>query len=191
MLRRTIQILVLMLISGSASAGNIKAFFGSDAARFSYATEAFGQQFGRLEMEFGGIITDYDDQQRQDDFLTYLGLLVRGESLDFPLIAAIGGRVYYGEASTYDIGGVALGGDLLLLPESWGGFGIGAFLYHAPDVVSFRDAESLTEYGVFVSFQITPQASVVLGYQNIEADIENVGTAEFDDGGYFGFDIRF
>lgn len=192
MLIRIIQIVVLALVSSTASAEAIKAYLGSEAARFSYATEAFGQQFGRLETEFGVLITDHPEVARQDDYLAHLGLQVRGESLDFPLIVSVGGRVYYGEASTYDVSGIGIGGDLLLLPESWGGFGLGGFFYYAPGVVSFQDAEKIREWGLFASFQITPQASIVAGMQNVEAELDNnLGTVEIEDGGFFGIDIRF
>ena len=189
---RIIQIVILALFSSTASADAIKAYLGDEVARFSYATDSFGQQFGRLETEFGVMFTDRDEAVRDDDFLTHLGLQVRGESLDFPLIVSVGGRAYYGEAAEYDVSAIGIGGDLLLLPESWGGFGLGAFFYHAPKVVTFQDAENFTEWGLFASFQITPQASVVAGVQNIEAEIENgVGDVEFEDGGFFGIDIRF
>lgn len=191
MLKRVFHISLLALVSNTASAEAIKAYLGSEVARFSYATEAFGQQFGRLETEFGFLYTDRDEPVRDDDFLAHLGLQVRGESLDFPLIVSIGGRLYYGEASRYDISGLAIGGDMLLLPESWGGFGLGAFFYHAPSVVAFQDAEKFTEWGVFASFQVTPQASIKAGIQNIEVDIDGGGTAEIDDSGFFGVEIRF
>lgn len=191
MLIRIIQISILALISNSASAEAIKAYLGSDVARFTYATEAFGQQFGRLETEFGFLYTDRNGGVREDDFLAHLGLQVRGESLDAPLIASIGGRIYYGEASRFDISGIGLGGDVLLLPESWGGFGLGGFLYYAPNVVSFQDADSITEWGVFGSFQVTPQASILAGVMNIEADIDGGGTAEITDEAFVGVEIRF
>lgn len=191
MLNRIIQIAILALVSNAAGAEAIKATLGSDVARFSYATEAFGQQFGRLETEFGFLYTDHDEAVREDDFLAHLGLQVRGESLDFPVIVSVGGRLYYGEASRYDVSGVALGGDMLLLPESWGGFGLGGFFYYAPSVVSFQDAEKIREWGVYASFQITPQASVMAGFQNIEVEIDGAGTAEIEDSGFFGVEIRF
>ncbi len=189
---RIIQILTLALVTSTACADAIKAYLGDEVARFSYASESVGQQFGRLETEFGILFTDRDELIRDDDYLLHLGFQVRGESLDIPLIATIGSRLYYGEASTYDVAGIAIGGELLLLPESWGGFGLGAFLYHAPEVVSFRDAEQITEWGVFASFQITPQASLVGGFQNIEAKIQNLpGEVEVEDDVYFGLDMRF
>lgn len=187
---RIIPILSLALVSCAANADAIKIYLGDEVARFSYAAESVGQ--GRLETEFGMLYTDRNEIVRNDDYLLHLGLQVRGESLDMPLIVTVGGRLYYGEASTYDVAGVALGGDLLLLPESWGGFGLGAFFYHAPDVVAFRDAKQITEWGVFASFQITPQASIIGGFQHIEAEIENrPGEVELEDDVFFGVDIRF
>ncbi|MGM0680213.1 MAG: hypothetical protein ACQESY_10160 [Pseudomonadota bacterium] len=192
---RIIPFIVLAIASSTASAEAIKAYLGSEAARFSYATEAFGQQFGRLETEFGVLFTDHDEAVREDDFLTHVGLQVRGESLDFPVIVSIGGRAYYGEASNYDVSAIAIGGDMLMMPESWGGFGLGAFFYYAPGVVAFQDAEKFREWGLFASFQITPQASVVAGIQNVEADIETPAggttSVEIEDGTFFGVDIRF
>ncbi|MGD8546625.1 MAG: YfaZ family outer membrane protein [Thiohalophilus sp.] len=191
MLIRIIQISILALVSSTASADAIKAYLGSDVARFAYATEAFGQQFGRLETEFGFLYTDRNGGVREDDYLAHLGLQVRGESLDAPLIASVGGRIYFGEASTHNISGIGLGGDVLLMPESWGGFGLGGFLYYAPNVVSFQDADSITEWGIFGSFQVTPQASIKAGVQNIEADIDGGGTAEITDEAFVGVEIRF
>ena len=184
---------LLLSLSSVAQAEAIKAYLSSDSARFSYATEAFGQQFGRLELDAGLLFTDHDDPARDGDYLAHVGIQVRGESLDFPLIVSIGGRAYYGEAGVHDVSGIGIGGDLLILPESWGGFGIGAFLYHAPEVVSFGDSAGLTEYGLMASFQITPQASIVAGMQKVEVEIDspNAPDVEIEKGGFFGVDIRF
>ena len=187
---RLFVFVTFMLISSHSMAEAVKAYLSSDSARFSYATQAFGQQFGRLELEAGLLFTD-NDPPRTNDFLAHLGLQVRGESLDFPLIVSVGGRAYYGEAGIYDVSGIGIGGDLLLLPEAWGGLGIGAFYYHAPGVVSFQDSDGFTEYGVTISFQITPQASLVAGTQKVEAEITNIGDVEIEKGGFFGVDIRF
>jgi len=192
MIQRIIQIMILALVSNVASANAIKAYLGSEAARFSYATDAFGQDYGRLETEFGFFYTDHKEPIRKDDYLVHLGFQVRGESLDFPVIVSVGGRLYFGEASTYSVSGIGLGGDVLLLPESWGGFGLGGFFYYAPGVVTFQDADKLTDWGVYASFQITPQASIVGGVQKVKAEIDNgVGEVELEDGAFFGVNIRF
>jgi hypothetical protein len=42
-----------------------------------------------------------------------------------------------------------------------------------------------------VSFQITPQARMALGYQKITASIINAIDVVFDDGVYFGLNLSF
>ena len=49
----------------------------------------------------------------------------------------------------------------------------------------------MNEYGISLNFQITSQALITLGYQNIEADIKNAGTYTIDDGPYLGIGLSF
>lgn len=185
MYSRIIILVTALFMSGAASSEEINIQLSDKTARFMYLTEAFGQDFGRLELEAGFLYNENNDN------LFNLGLLVRGEGVSVPLIVSIGTRAYYADLAAYTVGAVAIGGDLLLSPETWGGLGIGAFFYTAPGITSFSDAEGLTEYGAYVNFQITPQARVALGYQQIEADITNAATVIIDKGSYFGINISF
>ncbi|MCW8901892.1 MAG: YfaZ family outer membrane protein [Gammaproteobacteria bacterium] len=182
---RIILLVSALFASNVSSAAEFNIQLGSDTARFMYLTEAFGQDFGRLELEAGFLYNENSDK------LLNAGLLVRGESVSVPLIVSIGGRAYYAEVASYKLGAIAIGGDLLLSPESWGGFGLGAFFYTAPGIVSFSDAEGLTEYGVYTNFQVTPQARMSLGYKKINVSIKNAADAEIDKGAYFGLNISF
>ena len=182
---RIILLVTALLMSSTASAEEFNIQLSNDTARFMYLTEAFGQDFGRLELEVGFL---YDENENS---LINAGLLVRGESVSVPLIVSIGARFYYADLGPYSVGALAIGGDLLLSPESWGGFGLGGFYFTAPGVVSFLDATDLTEYGAYVNFQITPQARVALGYKYIEASIENAADIIIDDGGYFSLNLSF
>ena len=189
MYRRIILLVTALFASNVASAAEFNIQLGSDTARFMYLTEAFGQDFGRLELEAGFLYHENGDS------LVNAGLLVRGESVSVPLIVSIGGRAYYSQVTTptgdYDIGAITIGGDLLLSPESWGGFGLGGFFYTAPGVVAFGDADGLTELGVYANFQVTPQARMAIGYKEITASIENAGDYEIDKGAYFGLNLSF
>lgn len=162
----------------------------NDMARVIYTSAAMGQNYGRLELEGGFLYAD-DDDRPSSDYLVHLGTQVRGESVDLPLIVAVGARLYYGEAGTADVGGLGIGGDVILMPETWKGLGIGAFLYVVPSIVSFQDADGMNEYGVTLNFQITSQALITLGYQKIEADIKDAGTYTIDDGAYLGLGLSF
>lgn len=182
---RIILLAAALLISSVSTAEEINIQLSSDTARFMYITEAFGQDFGRLELETGLLYNENGDN------LLNIGMLVRGESVSVPLIVSMGARAYYADLGAYTVAALAIGGDLLLAPESWGGLGIGGFYFTAPSVVSFLDAEKLTEYGVYISFQITPQASVSGGFKHIETSVINVADIEIEDGAYFGLTINF
>ena len=185
MYSRIILLATALFMSSAASAEEVNIQLGSDTARFMYLTEAFGQDFGRLELEAGFLYN------QNSDALANVGLLVRGEGVSVPLIVAIGARAYYATLDPYNIGAIAIGADLLLVPESWGGLGAGVYYYTAPGVVAFGDADGLSEYGAYVSFQITPQSRIAVGYQQIDASIENAADITFDKGAYFALNLNF
>ena len=182
---RIILLAVALLISSVSAAEEINVQLASDTARFTYLTEAFGQDFGRLELETGFLYNENGDN------LLNVGMLVRGESVSVPLIVSMGARAYYADLGASTVAALAIGGDLLLVPESWGGLGIGGFYFTAPSVVSFLDAENFTEYGVYINFQISPQASISGGYKLIETSILNVADIEVENGAYFGLTLNF
>lgn len=188
---RAFSFFLMLSASGAVLADALMAQLGSDSARFRYQIAGLGQSFGNLETEVGFLYTDKDTGD--NNYLADIGVLVRGESVEAPIIVSIGGRVYVGKVADYNVYAVGLGGDATLLPESWGGFGIGAFFIIAPGVVSFGDSDGITEYGVTMNFDVSPQATVVLGYQKVEVDIEtnNVGDVEIDKGAFFGVNIKF
>jgi len=189
MYSRIILLATALLASSNAYAEEINIQLGSDTARFTYLTEAFGQDFGRLELEAGFLYN------QNDDSLVNVGLLVRGESVSVPMIVAIGARAYFAKLGPYDVGAIAIGGDLLVVPESWGGLGAGVYYYTAPGVVSFGDSVDLSEYGVYMTFQITPQARIAVGYQRIDTTIDpavsNVGNIVIDEGAHFSINLNF
>lgn len=183
---RIILLVIALLMSSAASAESINIQTSNNAARFMYLTEAFGQDFGRLELELGLLYN------KNSDTLVNAGVLIRGEGVSVPLLVSIGVRTYYAKLDVYDVGAIAIGGDILFQPpESWGGFGLGAYYFSSPNVVTFGDASDITEYGAYVNFQLTTQASIALGYQLIEAEVTNVGDIPIVDGGYFGLNIEF
>ena len=177
MFPRLVLLSIIFCVSSIASAEDVDITLGNKSARFMYITEAFGQDFGRLEMEAGILYTE------DKDYLGNIGLLVRGESVSVPMIVSLGARAYAIKLQNYSVGAIAIGGELLFSPEIWGGVGI---------VISFKDAKGLNEYGVYLSYQITQQSKVSLGYRVIDVDIKNdVGSIKLDKGGYFGLNLSF
>ena len=185
MFSRVIVLAATFLMSNAASSEELNIQLGNDSARFMYLTEAFGQDFGRLELEAGLLYNENDGS------LVNVGLMVRGESVSVPMIVSVGARSYFAKLNSNDIAAIAIGGDLLFTPDSWGGLGGGVYYYTAPGVVSFADSEGLTEYGIYANFQITPQAKLAVGYQKIDFSVKNGGNIIIDSGAYFALNLSF
>ncbi len=188
---RLFSFLLTATVSVSALADSMTAQLSNDNARFRYNMSGLGQSFGNLETSAGFLYTD--NSTGKNSYLLDVGAFVRGESVEAPIIVSIGGRIYAGKAKDYTVYAVGLGGDVTLAPESWSGFGVGAFFTIAPSVVAFGDSDGLVEYGATLNFEISPQASVQLGYQKIDVEIStnNVGTINIDNGGFFAVHIKF
>lgn len=163
----------------------------NDSGRFIYSTEIFGGQYGPIDLESGLYFNQDSDK------MVHLGLMVRNDTLDNPLVISVGARAYLGDVghSTGQVrakfGAVAVGGEILVIPNNLGGLGFGAYYYLAPSVVTYMDADSFSEYGVRLNYEITKQADVSLGYRKINIDLNNSTSQTVDSSLYFGIGLRF
>lgn len=187
-------ILLLCVLLAGPTVANADAFnleLSNASARFIYATEMYGSQYGPMDMEFGA----YFDENK-DKMLT-VGLLVRNDTLDSPLVISIGTRFYYASAGNapgetqHNVAALTIGGELLYFPKNLKGIGFGAFAFAAPSVVAFLDADGFREYGARVEYEITKQASIYGGYAEAKADIKDGTTATIKQGLFVGLGMRF
>ncbi len=118
--------------------------------------------------------------------------------MDSPFIFSLGGRSYLsvledsGTNQDYDLFAIALGAELLYVPDNLGGVGIGISYFYAPDILSGGDAEGLSELGLIVDYQLTPQSNIFIGYRDIEADIKTINQeVEIAEGAFIGIGIRY
>jgi len=189
---RLIQILLFCTISTTASAEGVIAMLSGDSARFFYSTQMWGQQAGPVELETGIMFNE------EDNYLLNLGMMLRNDNLDSPLILSLGGRSYFASANRADtnqefkIVALALGIEVLFVPDNMGGLGLGLHYYYAPDILSGGDAETVSEFAVKLDYQLTPQSNVFAGYQIINADLKNdEGDIDIEEGFMLGFGLRF
>ncbi len=184
---KTIAVIFLLLISCTAiQAEGIQAILGKDSVRFTYNTEAWGQEIGNLDVEAGVLVTG------QDYTLLHLGALVQHQSIDSSLRLSIGGRAYYSSIANKNAVLLALGGSLLLSPSSWSGIGLGISYFTAPSMTNFVDAESFIEYSFSINYQITPQANLALGFQSISIDLAGEYlTRDLEKGSFLGLQVEF
>lgn len=182
---RLILSLVLMLCSTTSFAQIFTIQIGENSGRFHYTSNPVGKVLGPLELN-GGLMFNDDD-----DYSINFGAHVRGENLDAPLLVAVGVRGYYTRARSSDAFSIAIGADVNWMPLSVPGLEVGGYVYGAPDILSFGDGERLLDYGARVGYQIIPLATIFLGYQNFDVDIESKGRATLDDGFMLGVHFRF
>jgi len=192
MWKKLVQILLLSLIGASAQAESIVAALGSNNARFFYSTEMWGQQAGPVELETGF----YFDED--NNYLLNLGMLLRNDTMDSPFIFSLGGRTYMSilkdevTNQEYNIFALALGAELLYVPDNLGGVGIGISYFYAPDILSGADSQGVSELGFMIDYQLTPQSNIFVGYRDIEVDIKELNQqVEFTSGAYIGIGIRY
>ncbi len=180
----------LGLLAGPARADILNIQLGGDYARIRYVNETLAQSVGRMELDMGYL---YSTRNTTSDYLLHVGAQVRGESLDAPIIVSVGMRLYYGQAADSTVGGFGIGAGAEMMPESWNGFGFGVYGYFVPQVVSFADADGLSELGATFNFQITEQAMVQVGIQRVAVDVSrnNLGSYTVDDGIYIGLNMLF
>lgn len=193
MRRLALMCLVLLVVSGTARAeSSLGIQLSDESARFIYATEISSGQHGPVDMEFGLFFNE------DDDILGHVGLMVRNDTFESPFVISLGARAYYGDAGNAPgdppdstVGALAIGGELLFIPDNWGGLGLGMHYFIAPEIVSFGDIDGLTEYGVRLNYEITRQSNIFVGYEKIEAELKNGMDLEIGDSVVFGINLRF
>jgi hypothetical protein len=182
---------VLFLFAHTAYADMFDIQLSNNSGRFSYATEVFGGQYGPVDLEMGLFFNQDSDK------MAHIGMMVRNDTLDNPLVISIGTRLYYADAGNAPgethakFAAIAIGGELLFIPDNLGGLGLGLYYYVAPSVVSFMDADGFNEYGIRINYEITKQANVSLGYQKIKADLTTGSSLSIDSSVFFGIGLRF
>lgn len=190
-MRRIALIILCLSLVNPVSATSLSLLFTDESARFTYAAEVFGGEYGPADLEFGLLVNE------DDDVLLNVGILVRNDTLDNPLVISVGTRAYYADVElgpgqkSVDVAAITIGGELLFIPEGLSGFGFGVYAFYAPSITSFLDADSFTELGIKINYQLTEQADIYIGYHDIEAGLDTSGTVDIDSGAYVGIGIRF
>ena len=122
----------------------------------------------------------YDDDR--DSLLGSAAVGVRGTPGNVPglqLGAKVIGNV--GRLDKLDVVTIGLGLDASYQPPQLQGFGAHGRFQYSPQLLSFSDSEGFRElaFGCFYSF--TPRASLLVEYQNTEADFDTYGDRRLDD----------
>lgn len=133
-----------------------------------------------------GVLFDEDD-----NYLANVGVKVAGEnwSDSGTFDITMGVRAVYADMTNIDAAAVGIGGGVRFSPIHR--LGIGGHIYYAPSILSFSDAESYSETGLRVDYQLLAQGFVYIGYRKVEIELENSVEVDLDDEGHVGMKILF
>lgn len=183
--------MALFLCLRPAFADMINFQLSNHTGRFLYSSEVFGRQYGPLDLEAGLFFNQDNDK------LVHVGMMVRNDTMDNPVVFSVGMRAYYGSVGhatnqpRAKFSAIAIGGELLFIPNNLGGLGFGVDYYLAPNVTSYEDADRYNEYGARITYEVTNQASISLGYRKIKLDLKTGPSLKVDSSVYFGIGMRF
>lgn len=183
--------IVAMLVAGSAQAEIIDLSLGDNSVRAAL--------YGPLSRMVDDTKGQYDvgvivRPKREDDlFVAHVGALVTGDAgaQQFELAAGLGVRgVYIGR--DHDSGGaVALGGQAEARYPGFERFGLSVYGYYAPEILSFGEFDQYYEIGTALDYQVIKNASIYIGYRNVNLELENGGEITADNGLHGGFRLSF
>lgn len=188
---RLLVLLALFLSVNVAFADSINVELSGKSARFAYASELSGSQYGPMDMEFSGFFNE------DNDSMFTAGFLIRNDTLDSPLVISIGTRAYYADAgnapgaTNVKVAALTIGGEIIYIPANLKGIGFGAHLFVAPEIVTFMDADGFMEYGARIEYEITRQSRIYVGYSKAKIDLQTGGSVTLQGEVYVGIGMRF
>ena len=193
MLRTLYLALVFMVscaLTGTAALAQTFDINLSDkSAQFKYSTRIGNPNEGRSELGFGFLYND------DDNYLGEAGLLiidVAGTKTP-GLEVGVGPKLYVGrhDKTGGDAVAVGIGGQLRYKLAALPRLNFSLAGYYAPSIVSFADADNITEVNVQVGYEILPTANIYLGYRHIRVDFDPIGKKTIDETGMVGMTFSF
>ena len=170
-------------ISMPVVADSIDINLNNDTVQATYASNLRTAEFN------AGFLSNTD----HNDWVASIGMLTLGERLTQQgrTEAGVGGKIYVADVSNKDVLALGLGGEVRVFPNN-GPFGIGGFLYYAPNIVTTMDGEKFWEWGVRLEFEaVRKSANIYLGYRKVRAELDNNSRVTVDSGGHVGVRISF
>ena len=188
MMKRWIGAAVLGVCSSTgAHAAGFDVSLGNETAYFRYLTDTASMGYGGADVGFGLFYNDNEDAMLTANFL-----VTGSPGPNAPLQYGIGAKGYYTDLdSGTDASAIGLGGQVRYLLPTRTQIGLTAEAYYAPEITSFSDAESFTEFTPRVEVEVMPSAMAYVGYRWIEADIEGGADEELSDEVVFGIRLQF
>lgn len=179
-MRRHIIAIILLATAGTVKANGLDIFVNDKAFSIDYLTAYRGS-----DLNFGFLTNT------SNDWAANAGLLVLGREYGSgsKFEGGLGTKLYVTSISGTSITALAIGGQGIYFPQG-SKFGVGGFLYYAPDIITFGGT-SLAQYGVRVEYKMVETASIYLGLNNLSVTPDAGTSVAIDEGLHVGVNLRF
>jgi hypothetical protein len=188
-----LPVLTGLLLTGlltTASADSLDINLSDKSAQFKYSSRINSNTEGRNEAGVGFLYNDDDNYLFETDLLFIDVAGTRSPGLEI----GVGPRLYLArdDASDSNAAAVGIGVQFRFKPQFAPRVNFSAAAYYAPGIVSFADAENMSEVGVTIGYEVIPTASIYLGYRYISVDLEMVSEkVDIDKTGMIGMKFTF
>ncbi|MFC4251465.1 YfaZ family outer membrane protein [Sinimarinibacterium flocculans] len=182
---------MLCAVAGSAHAERFDLSIGDDSYRIALngpLSRVFSQTTGQYDI--GAVVRP----ERDDDLLVaHVGALVTGDAgaRSFDSAAGLGLRAVYIGRDDNPGGSIAPGGQFEARFPGYERIGFSVYGYYGPEVLTFGDFEEYYEVGTGVDYQVLRDASLYVGYRNINVKVEDGPRITADNGLHVGMRLSF
>ena len=197
-MNRLIAAAMLAACAQSATAEEIDIDLSSDSVR--------GELSGPLSRIFSSVTGQYDAgliyKQGEDNSadpkdtpltLGHFGVLATGDvgAKGAEVAAGLGARAVFADRGNASGAALALGGQFAVRMPGFERLGLSGYAYIAPNILSFSDIKSYSEYALNVEFEVIHAAAVYVGYRRVNLKPEPNGPSNADDGAHIGLRLSF
>jgi len=193
--------LIAVLLAGTAHLAAAEEFdlnINNDAVR--------GALSGPLSRVFSGVTGQYDtgllykmgednstDPKDVKLTLGHFGVLATGDvgAKGADAGAGLGVRAVLADRGDATGAALALGGQFEVRLPGFERVGLSGYGFFAPQILSFSDLKSYSEYALDVEFEVVRAAAIYAGYRRVNIKPEPNGPSNADDGAHIGLRLSF
>jgi len=193
--------LIAVLLAGTAHLAAAEEFdlnINNDAVR--------GALSGPLSRVFSGVTGQYDTgllyKKGEDNptdpkdvklTLGHFGVLATGDvgAKGADAGAGLGVRAVLADRGDATGAALALGGQFEVRLPGFERVGLSGYGFFAPQILSFSDLKSYSEYALDVEFEVVRAAAIYAGYRRVNIKPEPNGPSNADDGAHIGLRLSF
>lgn len=143
-----------------------------------------------LDFSLEGLHNSYDGSLAS----VGLGLRANANPGASPVTALIGAKALWVDPDYPGVSSgtaVALGGGLNFSLPSYNRIAFGGYLYWAPKVTSFGNAQRFLEEEARAGYRLLPNGTLYIGYRHVTATFKNTDSLVIDNGINIGMALRF